>query len=110
MRASCARLPERGRIMYGVIDFSVIDTDPGAASAFAPPAEFLGDYVHFLRERQRNDPGVRQHVAVVGRMLLREECVEFRGRYAVEARCIAESVWPRSVSVPVPPRRVISTA
>jgi hypothetical protein len=70
MRASCARLPERGRIMYGVIDFSVIDTDPGAASAFAPPAEFLGDYVHFLRERQRNDPGVRQHVAVVGRMLL----------------------------------------
>ncbi len=79
--------------MYGLIDFRVIETDPGAASAFAPPADFQGDYARYLRERQGSDPGVRQHVAVVGRMLLREECVEFRGRFAVEARRIAESIW-----------------
>lgn len=79
--------------MYGVIDFTVIDTDPGAASAFAPPAGFTGDYAQYMHERRQHDFGVRQHVAVVGRMLVREEYIEFRGRFAVEARRIAESVW-----------------
>ena len=79
--------------MYGIIDFSVIDTDPGAASAFAPPVGFTGDYAQYMLERRQHDFGVRQHVAVVGRMLIREEPIEFRGRFAVEARRIAESVW-----------------
>lgn len=81
--------------MYGIIDFSVIDTDPGAASAFAPPPGFAGDYAQYMLERRQQDAGVRQHVAVVGRMLVREERIEFRGRFAVEARRIAASVWPR---------------
>jgi len=28
--------------VYGIIDFSKIDTEPGAVSAFAPPAGFQG--------------------------------------------------------------------
>ena len=79
--------------MYGIIDFGGIDTDPGSASAFAPPASFTGDYAQYMRERRQHDIGVRQHVAVVSRMLIREEPIEFRGRFAVEARRIAESVW-----------------
>ena len=30
--------------MYGVIDFSLIDTMPGGQGAFAPPAGWQGDY------------------------------------------------------------------
>lgn len=76
--------------MYGIIDFTCIDTDPGAASAFAPPPDFDGDYREYMRQRWKNDPGVRQHVAVAGRFI--EQAV-FRGRYAEEARRIAEAVW-----------------
>ena len=80
--------------MYGIIDFSVIDTEPGAASAFAPPMRFDGDYREYMRERWWQDPGVRQHVAVVGRMFARGETVTFCGSFAVEARRIAEAVRP----------------
>ena len=79
--------------MYGIVHFSRIDTEPGAASAFAPPLGFDGDYREYMRERWKLDPGVRQHVAVVGRMLVREEQVVFCGRFAEEARRIAEAVW-----------------
>ena len=33
--------------MYGVIDFSLIDTMPGGQGAFAPPAGWQGDYRQF---------------------------------------------------------------
>lgn len=79
--------------MYGIIDFTRIDTEPGAASAFAPPMGFDGDYREYMRDRWKHDPGVRQHVAVVGRLLVLGEQVEFRGRFADEARRIAEAVW-----------------
>lgn len=80
--------------MYGIIDFTRIDTEPGAASAFAPPMGFDGDYREYMRERWMQDPGVRQHVAVVGRMFARGETVTFCGPFAVEARRIAEAVRP----------------
>lgn len=79
--------------MYGVINFSVIDTTPGACSAFGPPPNWDGSYVEFMRERWRNDPGVRQHVFVVGRMLYRDEKVSFIGPYASEARAIVEGAY-----------------
>lgn len=93
--------------MYGIIDFSRIDTKPGAPSAFAPPAGWNGDgleqecislterivYRQLMRQRWKTDPGVRQHVAVDGRMLVRGEQVVFCGRFADEARRIAEAVW-----------------
>jgi hypothetical protein len=78
--------------MYGVIDFSRIDTEPGAASAFAPPSGFDGDYREYMRERWKNDPGVRQHIAVVGWMLARKGTVTFCGPFSTEARRIAEAV------------------
>lgn len=78
--------------MYGIIDFSRIDTNPGSASAFAPPKGWVGDYLHYMRDRWKIDPGVRQHVSRVGRMLKSGEAVEFRGAFAVEAKQIAELV------------------
>ena len=53
--------------MYGLSNFRWIDTDPGATSAFAPPADFAGEYAQYMRQRWKSDAGVRQHVAVVGR-------------------------------------------
>jgi hypothetical protein len=79
--------------MYGIIDFSRINTEPGATSAFAPHLGFNGDYREYMRERWKHDPGVRQHVAVVGRMLVRGEQVVFCGRFAREAVRIAEAAW-----------------
>jgi hypothetical protein len=78
--------------MYGIIDFTRIDTEPGTASAFAPPVGFDGDYREYMRDRWKQNPGVRQHVAVVGRMLAREAAVTFCGPFADEAREIAEAV------------------
>lgn len=72
--------------MYGIIDFTLIDTSPGADTAFAPPQGFSGDYLAFMRERYRLDPGVRQHVAIVGRMVLRGDKVSFTGQFANQAR------------------------
>lgn len=79
--------------MYGTINFARINTDPGADSAFAPPAGWQGNYIQYMRDRWKDDFGVRQHVAVVGRMLAREEQVEFCGRFADEARRIADATW-----------------
>lgn len=82
--------------MYGAVNFRCINTEPGAGTAFAPPAGFEGDdqaYVQYMRERWKSDPGVRQHVAVAGRRLIRGDEVVFVGRYANEARRIAQAVW-----------------
>lgn len=54
--------------MYGVINFSRIDTTPGLASAFSPPAGFAGDYRAYLVQRMKADKGVHQHVATAARM------------------------------------------
>ena len=43
--------------MYGVIDFSLIDTMPGGTGAFAPPAGWQGDYRQFLLARFKGDCG-----------------------------------------------------
>lgn len=79
--------------MYGVINFSVIDTTPGTRSAFGPPSNWDGNYVELMRERWKKDPGVRQHVFVVGRMLFRDEKVQFIGPFASEAKAIIESAY-----------------
>ncbi|GLW61695.1 hypothetical protein Hthe01_20440 [Hydrogenophilus thermoluteolus] len=81
--------------MYGVIDLLRVDTEPGASSAFAPPAGFKGDgrkYVEYMRERWKKDPCVRQHVAIVGRLMAKKRFVFFRGPYALEAKGIVEAV------------------
>ncbi|MDP1573152.1 MAG: hypothetical protein Q8M09_14905 [Pseudomonadota bacterium] len=79
-------------MQYGRIDFSRIDTTPGGVSAFSPPEGFAGNYRQFMRDRWKNDSGVRQHVAVVGRLLgTGSVAVTFTGSYADEARQIALS-------------------
>jgi hypothetical protein len=79
--------------MYGIINFGRIDTNPDAASAFAPPADFAGEYAQYMRQRWKSDAGVRQHVAVVGRLLAMDVQVVFCGRHADEAKRIVEAVW-----------------
>lgn len=77
--------------MYGIIDFNKIETEPGASSAFAPPEGFCGDYIDFMRKRWKQDPGVRQHVVVVGRVIARGGPVKFCGPFAQEAERIVRS-------------------
>ena len=82
--------------MYGLIDFSVIDTRPGAFGPFAPLAGWRGEYRHYLQERFDGDIGARQQVAVVGRILVRKQdgtASRFIGPHAVEARAFALAVW-----------------
>jgi hypothetical protein len=82
--------------MYGVIDFSLIDTMPGGTGAFAPPSGWQGDYRQFLLARFKGDCGARQHIAVVGRRLfikIEGKPSKFLGPHAVEAREFALSVW-----------------
>ena len=79
--------------MYGLFNFSRIDTDPGATSAFAPPAGFAGVYMQYMHQRWKSDAGVRQHVAVVGRLLAMDVQVIFCGCYAKEAKRIVEAAW-----------------
>lgn len=91
--------------IYGVIDFTRINTEPGARSAFAPPADWTGDYLRFMRRRWAKDPGARQHVAIVGGMLAKKEPTEFLGPYAKEARAIALSVNPAATKAKTKARR-----
>lgn len=82
--------------MYGVINFSLIDTMPGGFGPFAPPAGWQGDYRQYLQARFDGDIGVRQQIAVVGRNIVRkpeDTPTEFIGPHAVEAREFALSVW-----------------
>lgn len=75
--------------------FSRVDTEPGSVSVFAPPEGFNGsdsDYCEWMRERWRQDPGVRQVIAVTGRLLMRGTIeVRFLGPYADEAKRIAKA-------------------
>ena len=79
--------------MYGLFNFSRIDTDPGATSAFAPLADFASEYAQYMRQRWKSDTGVRQHVAVVGRLLAMDAKVVFCERHADEAKRIVEAAW-----------------
>jgi len=82
--------------MYGRISFRKIDTTPGARSAFAPPGGWKGDYRAWMRQRWKEDLGVRQHVFIAGRLLALGLRINFSGPYANEARQIAEAVARRS--------------
>lgn len=75
--------------MYGRISFRRIDTAPGAGSAFAPPSGWSGDYRAWMRRRWRENPGVRQHVVIAGRLLAMGLEIDFSGPYAGEAKEIA---------------------
>lgn len=88
--------------MYGTIDFSRINTEPGTRTAFSPPAGWQGDYLEYMRERWRLDPGVRQHVAVVTRMLARGEKLVFVGRFARSARRIVARIAGKQHARPTP--------
>lgn len=76
----------------GVIDFSLIDTDPGANSTFAPPTGWNGDYVQFMRGRWRADVALRQHAYFASSVIKSGGNVTIKGRYAKEAQDILESL------------------
>lgn len=79
--------------MYGSVNFNTIQTDPGAHSAFAPPAGFDGDYAKYMVEKMKCDPGVRQHVACVARRFSQGKTPsKFEGRYATLAELLAMKV------------------
>ncbi len=81
--------------MYGLIDFSLIDTMPGGFGVFAPPAGWQGDYRQYLQARFDGDIGVRQQIVVVGRIFvskIHSKPAEFIGPHAVEAREFALSM------------------
>jgi len=81
--------------MYGVIDFSRIDTTPGAAFALAPPQGWKGNteaYRKLMRERWQNDVGVKQHLVVISRIIAKGTEVTFVGPFAKQAKAIIESV------------------
>lgn len=81
--------------MYGVIDFSRIDTTPGAQSAFAPPAGWQGngwDYEELMRLRFRHDAGARQHLLIAAMDRRSGMQVAFVGPYAEQARSITEKL------------------
>jgi hypothetical protein len=59
--------------MYGFIHFSRIDTQLGSGGPFASPAGWQGDYRQTLQTLFDGDIGVRQQMAVVGRILVRPE-------------------------------------
>ncbi len=82
--------------MYGVINLSVLDTQPGGHGPFCPPEGWQGDYLTYLQERFDGDIGAKQQIVVVGRSLVRKSegpKVEFIGPYAVDAREFAFSAW-----------------
>ena len=80
--------------MYGSVNFNLVDTEPGAPTAFAPPEGFDGDYVTFMLDRIRNDPGVKQHVACVARRLrFGETPTQFKGCYSALAEKLTMAVY-----------------
>jgi hypothetical protein len=84
--------------MYGVIDFSLIDTMPGGFGPFAPPSWMAGRLPAIPASTLRWRQSARgQQIAVVGRILLRKikgKPSEFSGGpNAVEAKEFALSVW-----------------
>jgi hypothetical protein len=81
--------------MYGVIDFTVIDTDPGAHSCCAPPVSFTGDenaYIDYMRQRWQQDAGFRQHVWFAANFIARGRDIKFTGAFATQAKAIVEKL------------------
>jgi hypothetical protein len=78
--------------MYGVIDFTRIDTSPGGGTALSPPLGWAGDYRKWARDQWRNNPGFRQHAVVVAHILRRGEQAVFVGPNADVAARIVKSI------------------
>lgn len=75
--------------MYGTVNFAVIDTEPGASTAFAPPLGFEGNYREFMKDRCTNDIGAMQHLWVAARRMKNDVVPpEFTGRFAADARLL----------------------
>lgn len=85
---------------YGVINFNRVDTTLGTNGAFAPPHGFSGDYRKFMVKQLADDPGVRQHVALVARRLNAPEPPEFVGPFAGPAAHLARGVLRRLANPP----------
>lgn len=78
----------------GVLDFSVIDTRPGARCAMAPPdGELLtpDGYRDLIRSRYRQSPAHRSHMQIMARRIGYTLC---SGPWADEARAILEKIGP----------------
>lgn len=84
--------------MYGLVNFSEINTQPGADNAFAPPVGFDGDYVSFMYERIQSDCGVKQHVACVARRFRGSTVPVFAGPYAKQAERLARRALAQLVA------------
>lgn len=76
----------------GQFDMSLIETAPGAAGPFAPPADWQGtadSYRALLRQRFAACPAARQQIGAVARRLGK---VYFTGPWAEQAQTIAPAV------------------
>ncbi len=80
--------------MYGRINFCRIDTTPGQCNAFAPPEGFADDYIAYMRQCYKVDPGVRQHVVSAAFMFKREggKRPQFIGPYADKALALCRKI------------------
>ena len=78
--------------MYSLINFNLIDTTPGVATAFAPPLGFDGNYVAFILDRVKLDPGVRQHVACIALRFRAGRTPPDTGEFAAPAEQLARRI------------------
>lgn len=78
----------------GLLDFSVVDTRPGARCAMAPPdgEPITQDgYRDLIRSRYRQSPAHRSHMQIMARRISYTPCT---GPFAAEARAILEKIGP----------------
>lgn len=92
---------------YGMVNHKVLDTTPGSEGPFSPPlgfSETTCSYRSHMIGLLRDDCGVRQHVAVVARRLVRTEPPVFTGPYAEQAERMAWEVLSRLAAPPPAPQ------
>lgn len=70
--------------IYGVVNLTRINTDPGASTALAPPEHWKGTYWEFF-QRQLKDPGARQHIFLASERVAKKEACELYGKYSEDA-------------------------
>lgn len=86
------------RLPAGVVDFSHVDTTPGAGGVLAPPPETDLDaaaYRALIRDRYRCDHGARQHLLSYARRINASEyhrATPIIGPFAIEARAILNAI------------------
>ncbi|HED35451.1 MAG TPA: hypothetical protein ENJ08_14745 [Gammaproteobacteria bacterium] len=79
-------------IQYGRMDFSQIDTSPGAVSWAAPPQP-VEDYTQWLRLQFKHHHAVAQYFLLCARrLLLKKTPVEITGSYKDELRAAMNSL------------------